>query len=56
MLWLVICMWCESFLKGICDLLPEREVQFIIELVPGTSPMLIEPFQMSASEVNEQKN
>jgi len=45
----------EVFPDDIIDLPREREVAFAIELVPGTSPVLIAPYRMSASELGELK-
>jgi len=45
----------EVFLDDITDLPPEREVEFANDLVPGTSPISIAPYQMSASELGELK-
>jgi len=45
----------EVFLDDITNLPPEREVEFTIDLVPGTSPISIVPYQMSASELGELK-
>ncbi|MCI25031.1 cellular nucleic acid-binding protein, partial [Trifolium medium] len=39
----------------IAYLLPEREVEFTIDLVPGTSPVSMAPYRMSALELGEQK-
>jgi len=41
----------EVFPDDITDLSPEREVEFAIDLVPGTSPISIAPYRMSASEL-----
>jgi len=46
----------EVFLDDITNLLSEREVEFAIDLVLGTSPILIAPYQMSTSELGELKN
>jgi len=35
--------------------LPEREVEFLIDLVPGTKPVSMAPYRMSASELAELK-
>lgn len=43
------------FLNDIVDLPPEREVEFVIDLVYGTSPILTTPYQMSTSESGELK-
>jgi len=45
----------EVFLDDITDLLPERKVEFAIDLVPGTSPISIAPYRMSTSELGEFK-
>lgn len=45
----------KVFPDDITDLLPEREVEFAIDLVPGTSPISIVPYRMSASELCELK-
>jgi len=43
------------FPDDITDLPPEREVEFAIDLVPGTSPISIAPYWMSASELGKLK-
>jgi hypothetical protein len=45
----------DVFPEDFCDLPPEREVEFSIDLVPGTSPISMAPYRMSASELNELK-
>ena len=45
----------EVFPENITELLPEREVEFAIDLVPGTSPISIAPYRMSASKLGELK-
>ena len=45
----------EVFPDDITDLPPEREVEFAINLVPGTSPISIALYRMSASELGELK-
>ena len=45
----------EVFPDDITELPPEREVEFAIDLIPGTSPILIAPYRMSASELGELK-
>jgi len=51
----VVQEFAEVFLDDIIDLPPKREVEFAIDLVPGTSPISIAPYQMSASELGELK-
>ena len=45
----------EVFSEDITELPPEREVEFAIDLVPGTSHISIAPYQMSASELGDLK-
>ncbi|GAU25208.1 hypothetical protein TSUD_151080 [Trifolium subterraneum] len=51
----VISEFSDVFPEDISDLPPEREVEFSIDLVPGTSPISMAPYRMSASELNELK-
>ena len=41
----------KVFPDEISDVPPEREVEFSIDLVPGTRPVSMEPYRMSASEL-----
>jgi len=45
----------EVFPDEIPDVSPEREVEFSIHLVPGTKPVSMAPYRMSASELAELK-
>ncbi|MCI68404.1 cellular nucleic acid-binding protein, partial [Trifolium medium] len=45
----------DVFPEDISDMPPEREVEFSINLVPGTNPISMAPYRMSASELNELK-
>jgi len=45
----------KVFPDDITDLAPEREVEFVIDLVLGTSPISIVLYQMSTSELGELK-
>jgi len=51
----VVCEFPEVFLDEIPDVLPEREVEFSIDLVPGTKPVSMVPYRMSTSELAELK-
>ncbi|MCI72888.1 cellular nucleic acid-binding protein, partial [Trifolium medium] len=46
----------DVFPGDVSDVPPEREVEFTIDLVPGTSPISIAPYRMSASELKELKS
>jgi len=45
----------EVFPDDITNLPPEREVEFVIDLVPRTSHISIAPYRMSALELGELK-
>lgn len=45
----------EVFPYDISDLPSEREVKFSIDLVLGTSPISMDPYRISSSELNELK-
>ncbi|MCI26958.1 RNA-directed DNA polymerase (Reverse transcriptase), partial [Trifolium medium] len=51
----VVCEFPDVFPGDVSDVPPEREVEFIIDLVPGTSPISMAPYRMSASELKELK-
>ena len=41
----------DIFPEDIPELLPKREVEFSIDLVPGTRPISIAPYQMSSLDL-----
>jgi len=49
----MVCEFPEVFPDEIPDVPPEREVEFSIDLVPGTKPVSMAPYHMSASELAE---
>jgi len=51
----VVCDFPKVFPDEIPDVPPEREVEFLIDLVPGTKPVFMTPYRMSASELAELK-
>ncbi|XP_050916762.1 uncharacterized protein LOC127131922, partial [Lathyrus oleraceus] len=51
----IVCEFAEVFPEDISDLPPKREVEFSIDLVPGTSPVSMAPYRISASELKELK-
>jgi hypothetical protein len=52
----VVCNFPEVFPDEIPSAPPEREVEFTIDLVPGTRPISMAPYKMSASELAELKS
>ncbi|MCI76575.1 cellular nucleic acid-binding protein, partial [Trifolium medium] len=51
----VACEFQDVFPDDISDLPPEREVEFSIDVLPGTSPIYMAPYQMSAAELEKLK-
>ncbi|MCI53468.1 cellular nucleic acid-binding protein, partial [Trifolium medium] len=51
----VVCEFADVFPDDILDLPPEREVEFSIDIVPGTSPISMAPYRMSAVELEKLK-
>lgn len=47
----IVCDFPKAFPDNISDLPPEREVEFVIELVPGTSLVSMAPYRKSTSEL-----
>ncbi|GKF35611.1 hypothetical protein Tco_0112369, partial [Tanacetum coccineum] len=43
----------EVFPKDLPGILPSREVEFQIDLVPGTAPVAMAPYQLAPSEMKE---
>ena len=44
-----------QFPDDIAGLTPEREVEFTIDLIPGTEPISIPPYRMAPAELRELK-
>ncbi|MCI36275.1 RNA-directed DNA polymerase (Reverse transcriptase), partial [Trifolium medium] len=51
----VVCEFPDVFPDDVSDVPPEREVEFTIDLIPGSSPISMAPYRMSASELKELK-
>ena len=51
----VMCEFPKVFPEDFSDVPPKREVEFSIDLVPGTRPVSMAPYRMSASELVELK-
>lgn len=52
----VVCNFPEVFPKDMNDLPPEREVEFTIDLIPGTRPISMALYRMSSFELNALKS
>jgi hypothetical protein len=51
----VVCDFSDVFPDKLPGLPPNREVEFEIELVPGTAPLSRRPYQMPSNELTELK-
>jgi anion-transporting ArsA/GET3 family ATPase len=45
----------DVFLEELLGMPPDREVEFIIDLLPGTTPISKRPYRMSVEELKELK-
>jgi hypothetical protein len=52
---LVVCEFLDVFLEDLPGLPPERDVEFVIELKPGTSPVSRRSYRMPLNELAELK-
>ncbi|XP_049364359.1 uncharacterized protein LOC125829149 [Solanum verrucosum] len=51
-----LCNFPEVFPENLQGLPPEREVEFPIELIPGSTPISITPYRMAPAELRELKS
>ncbi|XP_050897961.1 uncharacterized protein LOC127104858 [Lathyrus oleraceus] len=52
----IVCEFPEVFPEDVSTLPPEREVEFSIDLVPGTAPISVSPYRLAPLELTELKN
>ena len=52
---LVVMEFLDVFPDDIVELPPDREVEFTIDLIPGTEPISIPPYRMAPIELRELK-
>jgi hypothetical protein len=45
----------DVFLEELPGMPPDREVEFVIDLLPGTAPILKRPYKMLVEELKELK-
>jgi hypothetical protein len=45
----------DVFLEELSGMPPNRELEFVIDLLPGTPPISKRPYRMSVEELNELK-
>ena len=51
----VVCEFMDVFPEDLPGLPPDRDIEFVIELLPGTAPIAQRPYRMSAVELDELK-
>jgi hypothetical protein len=51
----VVNEYLDVFPEKLPGMLPDRDIEFVIDLVPGTSPIAKRPYMMAASELAELK-
>jgi hypothetical protein len=51
----VVREYLDVFPKELPGMLPDRDIEFVIDLIPGTSPIAKRPYRMAAPELAELK-
>ena len=51
----IVCKYEDVFLKELLGFPPHRDVDFVIELHPGTSPISMTPHRMAPAKLQELK-
>jgi hypothetical protein len=51
----VVCEYPDVFPEELPGMPPDRDIEFVIDLVPGTVPIAKRPYRMSAEELVELK-
>ena len=51
----VVCKYPDVFPKELSGMPPDRDVEFVIDLLPGTGPITKRPYRMSVDELEELK-
>ena len=52
---LVVCEYPDVFPKELLGMSPDRDLEFIIDLIPRTAPIVKRPYRMAANELEELK-
>ena len=52
---LVVCEYPDVFPKELSGMPPDRDVEFVIDLLPGTGPIAKRPYRMLVDELEELK-
>ena len=51
----VICEYLDVFPEELPEMPPDRDLEFIIDLIPGTTKIAKRPYRMVANELKELK-
>jgi hypothetical protein len=51
----VVCEYLDVFPEELSGMPPNRDVEFMIDLLPGTGPIAKRPYRMSVDELEELK-
>jgi hypothetical protein len=51
----IVCEYPDVFLKELSGMPPDQDVEFMIDLLPGTIPIAKRPYRMSIDELEELK-
>ena len=51
----VVCEYPDVFLEDLPRMPPDRDLEFIIDLIPETTPIVKRPYQMTTNELEELK-
>jgi hypothetical protein len=51
----VVCEYLDVFPDELLGMPPERDIEFLIDLLPGTAPIAKRPYRMSVGELEELK-
>ena len=51
----IVCEYLDVFLEELLGMPPDRDVEFMIDLLPRTRPIAKRPYHMSVDELGELK-
>jgi hypothetical protein len=51
----VVCKYSDVFPDDLLGIPPKRDIEFILDLLPGTAPIAKRPYRMSVGELEELK-
>jgi hypothetical protein len=51
----IVCKYLDMFPKELPGMPPDRDVEFVIDLLPRTGPITKRPYRMSVDELEELK-